>query len=60
MIDGFLRNCLTDLKPSVKNSIGVLGLVTVKTLCFDVKYFIEAVIYRRATVDVIAKNNTLA
>lgn len=31
-----------------------------KTLCFDVKYFIEAVIYRRATVDVIAKNNTLA
>lgn len=28
-----------------------------KTLYFDVKYFIEAVIYRRATVDVISKNN---
>lgn len=47
---------LTDLKYSSR----VLGPVTVKTLCCDVKYFMEVVIYRRAAVDVISRNNTLA
>lgn len=57
MIDDFPWNSPTDLKQGIKNSIDVLGQITVKTLYFDVKHFIEAVIYRKATVDVMSKNN---